>query len=83
MKTISFILKLNTPETDRLQALNRILEHPFCSKAHYLSDDMKRSAWRIGHAGAENKDAEALKVFISNLPEIESTEIEVPRKLLP
>jgi hypothetical protein len=83
MKTISFILKQNIPETDRMRALNRILKEPYCSNAKYLSDDAKRSAWRIGHASAEDKDAEELRSFIASMPEIESADIEIPRKLLP
>ncbi len=80
-KTVSFILRPDVTSTQRSELLQRICLFDDCDWAQFLSDNQKQVTWRIGHACTVGGDADALCQSIASEPEVESAEIETPRRL--
>ncbi len=80
-KTISFVLNAEiTPEL-RADFLQRVQERAGVERARYLCEDRERTAWRIGHVTATAASAAKLCKAISEDPDVEAAQIEVPRGL--
>jgi len=80
-KTISFVLRSGLAGEEREALLAWLRQQQGCRTARYLSQNPGRSAFRIGHASADQDRAARLCEAVRQQPQVESAEIEIPRGL--